>query len=258
LRRAVLFVVLLLVLAVLIVYLVKLKGEESPAPAVTVSSGAATAAPAAETTAAPQPTEAPAAPSPTPQTLPSATAAPADGAATPSPTPDWSEWGEKGELTVRLSGEDLSVPGYEREFGLNAEPYLGFRLLVPVEMMQPRYDSNAWYFDLSPQGEGDAAAPAWLELSFVSGTTAEELLPDFMSAYLSFTEIEFSGSSVLGTVNMHETITASGDSLLVKAWLLDVPQGVFTAVLCCSLDRLDPDLSYLEATLETLTVTVEK
>ena len=257
-RRAVLFIVLLLVFAVLIVYLVRLKNEETPP--VTVSAGQ-TAAPTAEVTPTAAPakaTEAPATPSPTAQTLPSATAAPGDGDATPSPTPDWSEWGEKGELTVRLAGEDLSVLAYEREFGLNAEPYLGFRLLVPVEMMQPRYNSNAWYFDLSPQGEGDASAPAWLELSFVSGTTAEELLPDFMSAYLSFTEIEFSGSSLLGGVNMHETITASGDSLLVKAWLLDVPQGVFTAVLCCSLDRLDPDLSYLEATLETLKVTVEK
>ncbi len=253
-RRAVLFFVLLAVFAVLIVYLVKLKNE--PAPAVSISAGPASSTPADVPSAAVS-TEPAATPSPTAHAIPSATAPPTAAPLPATPAPDWTQ-GEAGELVVRLDGEDRHVPGFEREYILQEDPLISFCLLVPGEVVEPRYGSNAWYFPLAPQGGGDADRPAWLELSRITGATAEELLPDFMSAYLSFTEIEFSGASTLGEVGMDETITASGDDLFVKAWLLDVPQGVFSVVLCCASDRLDPDLSYLEAMLDTLRVAVEK
>ena len=55
---------------------------------------------------------------------------------------------------------------------------------------------------------------------------------------------------------MDETITASGTDLLVKAWLLNMPEGVFTVVLSCPLDRLDADLGLLGAMLDTLSLTM--
>ena len=74
--------------------------------------------------------------------------------------------------------------------------------------------------------------------------------------YISGTEIEFSGASGLGRVDMDETITASGSTMLAKAWLLNVPEGVFTVVLCCGTDRLEEDLPVLEAMAGTLTLTM--
>ena len=50
--------------------------------------------------------------------------------------------------------------------------------------------------------------------------------------------------------------SSSGATQLVKAWLLNVPEGVFSVVLSCPLDRLDADLGTLEAMLETLTLTM--
>ena len=214
-----------------------------------------TSVPAASTaTAAPTPTESAGTPDPTPtETVSTPTATPAAiPEASPSPTPDWTQLGEEGELTVRRDGEDRQLAAYNREYVLRDSPHLGFCLMVPGELVQPNYDSNAWYFPMGTEGD----SPAWLEMSCIAGTDAGELLPDFMNAYLSFTEIEFSGTSSLGAVDMDETITASGSTLLVKAWLLNVPGGVFSVVLCCGLDRLDQDLGVLEAMAETLTLTM--
>ena len=55
---------------------------------------------------------------------------------------------------------------------------------------------------------------------------------------------------------MDETITASGSTMLAKAWLLNVPEGVFTVVLCCGTDRLEEALPVLEAMAGTLTLTM--
>ena len=210
-----------------------------------------TSVPAADPTAtAAKPTESAASPSPTPvESTPEPTATPASiPEASPSPTPDWTQLGEEGELTVRQDGQDRQLTAYNREYVLRDSPHLGFCLLVPGELVQPGYDNNAWVF---PVGED-----AWLELSYIAGTDAGELLPDFMNAYLSFTEIEFSGASTLGTVDMDETITASGGTMLAKAWLLNVPEGVFTVVLCCGTDRLEEALPVLEAMAGTLTLTM--
>ena len=255
-RRAFLFVVLLAVLIGVVLYLIRLKESDLPDPSPDVSANTTDTTHTPAPTAA-SPTDTASTPSPTPHVIPSATAAPTATPEAATPTPDWNQ-GEAGELIVRLDGENKQVPAFERHYVLQESPYLSFRMMVPANMVEPRYSSNAWYFPLQPQGDGDDTEPAWLELSRIAGTTADELLPDFMNAYLSFTEIEFSGASMLGEVSMNETITASGDSLLVKAWLLDVPQGVFSVVLCCASDRLEPDLSYLEAMLDTLSVTAEK
>ena len=191
----------------------------------------------------PTPTETAVLPSSTPASIPEAS---------PSPTPDWTQMGEEGELTVRRNGVDEQVAAYHREYVLREDPHLGFCLMAPRETVEPRYASTAWYFSVGPATN----FPACLEMSFVAGTDAGELLPDLMNAYLTFTEIEFSGPSVLGGVNMDETITASNNSMLVKAWLLNVPEGVFSVVLMCSTDRLDADLATLEAMLGTLTLTM--
>ena len=228
----------------------------TPDPAVTGGS----ASPAAS--AAPVPTESAATPDPTPgenPAAPSATPA-AIPEVSPSPTPDWTQ-GEEGELVVRSDGEEVHIPAYGREYVLREEPHLGFCMMTPKETVLPRYDANAWYFPI--QGDSEAL----LELSFISGGDAQDLLPDFMGAYLQFNEIEFSGSSKLGRLAMDETITASGTALtdagddpgaalLVKAWLLNVPDGVFSVVLYCAVDRMDGELGTLEAMLETLTLTM--
>jgi hypothetical protein len=212
-------------------------------PAATATAAATATSKPTEHTPEPTPTETAAAPTATPASIPEAS---------PSPTPDWTQMGEAGELTVRRDGEEQALTAYSREYVLRSEPHLGFCLLVPGELVQPEYDNNAWYFSIGEDGD----SPAWLEMSFIAGTDAGELLPDFMNAYLSFTEIEFSGASGLGRVDMDETITASGNSLLVKAWLLNVPGGVFAVVLCCASDRLDADLPTLEAIAATLTLTM--
>ncbi len=199
------------------------------------------------------PTEGPATPTPVPSAdpaAPSATPA-AIPEASSSPTPDWTQ-GEEGELIVRVNGEEEHMPAYSREYVLREEPHLGFRMMTPKDSTPSMYVTNAWYFPILTESD----TPAWLEMSFIFGADAGDLLPDFMSAYLQFTEIEFSGASKLGHVSMDETITASGTTLLVKAWLLNVPEGVFSVVLSCPLDRLDADLGILEAMLDTLALTM--
>ena len=215
---------------------------------------AATGRPVSPTASgAPGPTAAAVTPGPTPSAepnLPTATPA-AIPEASPSPTPDWTQ-GEEGELTVRVDGEEQHIPAYGREYVLREEPHLGFSMMAPKDSSPSMYVTNAWYFPILAESD----TPAWLEMSFIFGADAEDLLPDFMSAYLQFNEIEFSGASKLGRISMDETITASGTTLLVKAWLLNVPDGVFSVVLSCPLDRLDADLGILEAMLETLTLTM--
>ena len=215
-----------------------------PSPTGGPSSPPVTGAPGPGSTAtpAPEPSQDPVSPSATPAAIPEVT---------PNPTPDWTQ-GEEGELIVHVDGEEQHIPAYGREYVLREDPHLGFCMMVPKEATPAMYVTNAWYFPVL----GDSDSPAWLEMSYVFGTDTEDLLPDFMNAYLQFTEIEFSGSSRLGRVAMDETITASGTTLLVKAWLLNVPEGVFTVVLSCPLDRLETDLGILEAMLETLTLTM--
>lgn len=220
-------------------------GPAEPAVTGGPASPSASAGPGpADGTAAPVPTPSgdPAAPSATPAAIPEAS---------PSPTPDWTQ-GEEGELVVRIDGEEQHIPAYGREYVLREEPHLGFSLMAPKEAVPSEYVSNAWYFSVRSGSE----ASSWLEMSFIAGADAEELLPDFINAYLQFTEIEFSGASRLGRISMDETITASGAALLVKAWLLNVPEGVFTVVLSCPLDRLDADLGLLSAMLDTLSLTM--
>ena len=214
----------------------------------TVTGGSASPAATAE----PDPTAGAATPSPTPpeETASSVTPAPIPEVS-PTPTPDWTQ-GEEGELIVRVDGEEKHIPAYGREYVLREEPHLGFCLMAPKDLVPSLYVTNAWYFPIVAESD----SPAWLEMSFIFGADAADLLPDFMSAYLQFSEIEFSGSSKLGRVAMDETITASGTTLLVKAWLLNVPEGVFSVVLSCPLDRLDADLGILEAMLDSLTLTM--
>ena len=153
---------------------------------------------------------------------------------------------------MRIDGEEQRIPAFIREYTLREEPHLGFCMMVPKDSTPSLYVTNAWYFPIVAESD----TPSWLEMSFIYGADTEELLPDFMSAYLQFTEIEFSGASRLGRLAMDETIIASGATQLVKAWLLNVPEGVFSVVLSCPLDRLDADLGTLEAMLETLTLTM--
>ena len=237
-----------LLLAGLLLLALLLSACAEPAgPAVTGGTAApsASAAPEpADGTATPEPTasENPAVPSATPAVIPEIT---------PSPTPDWTQ-GEEGELVVRVDGEERHIPAYGREYVLREEPHLGFSMMVPKESVPTMFLTNAWYFPIIAESD----TPPWLEMSFIYGTDADDLLPDFINAYLEFTEIEFSGTSRLGRIAMDETITASGATLLVKAWLLNVPEGVFTVVLSCPLERLDADLSTMEAMLDTLTLTM--
>ncbi len=202
--------------------------------------------------AAPGPADGTAAPEPTPSEDPIPSATPAViPEISPSPTPDWTQ-GEEGELVVRINGEEQHIPAYGREYLLREEPHLGFSMMAPKESASAMFLTNAWYFPILTGSE----TPSWLEMSFIYGTDADDLLPDFINAYLDFTEIEFSGASRLGRIAMDETITASGTDLLVKAWLLNVPEGVFTVVLSCPLDRLDADLGLLGAMLDTLSLTM--
>ena len=245
-RRAILFLVLLAILVGVILLLSKLKAEEGQSPS---SSPDPTSTPVQSL----RPIQTPAAtasPALTPVPTASETPAEAPGAETPAPE---EEAGEAAELTVYLEEGERRFAAFRREFALSEDPALRFTLVSPEP---PESDAGALTFRLEPQGDGEG--PAWLEFRLVAGTTAEELLPDFLSGYLRFTEIEFSGASALGGVRMDETVSAAGEGLMMKAWLKDVPQGVFAAVLCCSLDRLEPDQRYLEAMLETLTLTVEK
>ena len=202
--------------------------------------------------AAPGPADGTAAPEPTPSEDPIPSATPAViPEISPSPTPDWTQ-GEEGELVVCINGEEQHIPAYGREYLLREEPHLGFSMMAPKESASAMFLTNAWYFPILTGSE----TPSWLEMSFIYGTDADDLLPDFINAYLDFTEIEFSGASRLGRIAMDETITASGTDLLVKAWLLNVPEGVFTVVLSCPLDRLDADLGLLGAMLDTLSLTM--
>ncbi len=199
----------------------------------------------AVSTPAPTPTpEAAASPTPTAVPLPSVT---------PEPTPDWSMTEGDTELEVRLDGEVVHIMATEREYLLREDPMVSFRMVVPDSLIRSRYTNNAWYFPFSG-GETDRS---WLELSLIGGADAAEILPDFMNAYLQFTEIEFSGESEVGSLYAAETITASGEDKLVKAWLINVPGGVFSVVLCCSFDHLSLDVSCLEAMLQTLTLSME-
>lgn len=232
-------------LLILVLLLSACAGPAEPAVTGGPASPSATAGPgpAAESAAPdPTPSASPALPSATPFVIPEAS---------PSPTPDWTQ-GEEGELVYRIDGEEQHVPAYGREYVLREEPHLGFSMMAPKESVPSAYVANAWYFPIQSESEPSS----WLEMSFISGTDAEDLLPDFINAYLQFTEIEFSGASRLGRISMDETITASGTTLLVKAWLLNVPEGVFTVVLSCPLDRLDADLGLLGAMLETLSLTM--
>ena len=210
-------------------------------PAYSVAPGTPGPTESAATTA-PVPSADPAVPSATPASIPEVS---------PSPTPDWTQ-GEEGDLVVRIDGEEQRIPAFIREYTLREEPHLGFCMMVPKDSTPSLYVTNAWYFPIVAESD----TPSWLEMSFIYGADTEELLPDFMSAYLQFTEIEFSGASKLGRLAMDETIIASGATQLVKAWLLNVPEGVFSVVLSCPLDRLDADLGTLEAMLETLTLTM--
>ena len=212
----------LLLLAGLLILALLLSACAGPAePAVT----GGPASPSAS--AAPGPADGTAAPEPTPSEDPIPSATPAViPEISPSPTPDWTQ-GEEGELVVRINGEEQHIPAYGREYLLREEPHLGFSMMAPKESASAMFLTNAWYFPILTGSE----TPSWLEMSFIYGTDADDLLPDFINA-------------------------SSGTDLLVKAWLLNVPEGVFTVVLSCPLDRLDADLGLLGAMLDTLSLTM--
>ena len=62
---------------------------------------------------------------------------------------------------------------------------------------------------------------------------------------------------VVDRIPLKRAVTASGEDKLVKAWLINVPGGVFSVVLCCSFDHLSLDVSCLEAMLQTRTLSME-
>ncbi len=176
---------------------------------------AATPAPSPSPSGAPIPTVAP-----EPTATPAPTPAPTEA---PSPTPIPTD----AVLAVTAEGETTDYPAYTFAGDLSGDGEADFTLLLPPEEVWADFLHNAWVFRCLSDPEG-----ASLELSFVSGTDTEALLPGFMDGYLSFTEIEFSEAGNLGRVRKYVgRVTASDGETLADAWLLDTEGGVLAAVL---------------------------
>lgn len=216
----------------------------APGPEEGGGASAPTAVPADSVTAAPEsaaPTREPDAVQDEPaEASPAPTAEAADG--------ETEEPAGTGMLTVNFGGELVTVPAAEEQFFLREEALPGFLLPVPREQVESEFVHNAWRFTFLPEAEEETA---FLEISYVAGTDAASLLPAFMDSYLDFTDIEFSSAGGLGRSRRPTaTVVASGSSLLMKGWLMDVEGGVVAAVQSCPLDQLTAQGSYFDAMLE--------
>ncbi len=117
-----------------------------------------------------------------------------------------------------------------------------------MEGLEAEFAHNAWVIRSAEEPE------AFLELSFITGSEVESLLPGFMDGYLAFTEIEFSEAAALGTVRGDVgRVSAANADLRAEGWLLDVAGGTVAAALVCPRSAGEAE-ALLLAVLETFTL----
>lgn len=88
---------------------------------------------------------------------------------------------------------------------------------------------------------------------FESRTNAENAAPSFLNDYIDYMSIEFSGSNQIGQTSVFaETISAENSKTAVEAYLIDVSDGLISAVLIHS--AKEPVSGALFAVLESLNI----
>lgn len=217
---------LLLLMAAALLLCCACTGPVTPSPSPTA---APTAPPAS-----PPPTEAPATPEPTP----SPTETPE-----PEPTPTAPP---EADCTLAAGGKEY--PAYHFSGDLTGGAEKGFACILPVEGLEAEFAHNAWVIRSAEEPE------AFLELSFITGSEVESLLPGFMDGYLAFTEIEFSEAAALGAVRGDVgRVSAANADLRAEGWLLDVAGGTVAVALVCPRSAGEAE-ALLLAVLETFTL----
>ncbi len=187
-----------------------------------------------------------AAPAASPSETPDGGAKPA-GAAEPSPEAPASPEPD-GVISVVVGGKSLEVPAYKARGELRSDPPLGFEMYVAAEAYGETADKGRYRYAFT----GDESGQTFVEISFISGSSAEELAPSFLNDYIDFTSIEFSSYEKVGRDGLSAyKINANGGGLHAEAYLIDTEGGAAALVISCRDEYLSGCLPYLAAMLDT-------
>jgi len=186
----------------------------------------------------PEPTAAAVSPVPT---VPPATAEPAptavstpEPAAAPTPVITAAPTVEpEPEEVLEVTAGGVTRSYAAKRTKLELHPGVFCTVLVPVREMSAVYTENAWQLRGNDQPED-----GFLELSYIAGTTAEELLPGLMDGYLEFTDIEFSDVASIGQLSgTFGHVSATDGSIQADGWVVDTDGGVIALVRVCSREQ---------------------
>lgn len=132
------------------------------------------------------------------------------------------------ELTVYINNSPVTVPVTELT-GVLKEDVLDFSIMYDPISFKTEYKNNAFF--ITPVAE-EVNPVDYMEICYISGGTADAILPSFADSYIDFNDIEFASYTSIGENKTDaEFIIAYNAEQYINAYLIDVSGGVVTVVL---------------------------
>ncbi|NLV50725.1 MAG: hypothetical protein GXY20_08555 [Clostridiales bacterium] len=171
-----------------------------------------------------------------PQTTASPTAKPAPTAQVTSvpvsPNPNFLR-DESGSIVVYYGGESEAIDAALVYSLLGDNSGYAFSIYSDAATYEGKFDDNAYRF-WDPE---DETGLNFFEISYISGSSAQDLMPSFMDLYFNFNDIEFAGTIKIGADRIEcQTIIASNDTQYITAYLADADGGVLSFVISSSIE----------------------